>query len=160
MKKLLLAAIILQACNLPDFPLPIQPTPRPTDVVVPTAIPTLSPSPTSIVPTPPVGGKEVCSGPQKAPDGPGGFLWKNGDSTKKLVVLLPGKFKKGDRVTVFGLKGKAENLQFTGFGNPDSGGDRQHWRGSQATGRYQGKVEVFTNDSKCTYTFKNMPRVD
>jgi len=139
------------------------PTAIPTATATLTAPPdaTASPSPTATsAPTAPPHSGGICSGPQKAPDGSGGFLWKNGDQTKKLAVLLPGEFAKADRVVVVRLNGETENLYWAGYGNPDEFGDRQHWRGSQPTSKYKGSVEAFTGSEGCKWVFKNAPRVD
>lgn len=105
-------------------------------------------------------GSAPAPGPQKAPDGSGGFLWKNGDSTKKIVVLMSCHYGQFDRVTVKTLRGKSETLQFTGWGNPDGHGDRQHYRGSLPTGRYEGRVIAEKGGKVYTWEFKNAPRVD
>ena len=152
----LLAVATTTGCSQIDELIAQLPTPAPTTTAVPTVVATPAPIATTTSPST----TEVCTGAQRAQDGSGGFLWKNGDQTKKITVLLPGKFAKADRVTVFGTRGKPENLSWAGYGNPDSAGDRQHFRGSKPTGAYVGKVEVFTGDSACVYTFKNMPRVD
>lgn len=108
-----------------------------------------------------VRGKEVCSGDQKAPDGPGGFLWKDGDSSKKIVVLLPGRFTKVDAVYVTRKdNGREEKLTNAGTGNPDTAGPRQHFRGGFPVTKYKGIVRVTTGKTECRYKFRNAARVD
>ncbi len=128
----------------------------PTPVPVPVVMPTLPPETAhaSCKGTPP---KE---GAQRVPDGGGGFLWKNGDSTKKVVVLMSCTYGAFDRVTLKTLRGKSETLQFTGWGNPDQYGDRQHYRGSLPTGRYEGRVIAEKGGKVYTWEFKNASRVD
>lgn len=138
----------------PTATLPATPTNPPVATATPS--PAVTPAPTAF----PTHSGSVCSGPQRAPDGPGGFLWKNGDQTKKIAVILPGEFAKADKVVVVRLNGQTENLYWAGYGNPDENGERQHWRGSQPTGKYKGQVEAFTGSEVCKWTFKNAPRVD
>ena len=69
-----------------------------------------------------------CDKRMKGRDGPGGFLWKESDHGG-LVVLFPGKFQdKFKRVVVTKAGKRLNKLNFSGFANPDSTGERQHWR--------------------------------
>ena len=74
-----------------------------------------------------------CKEVLKANDGEKrGFLWKESDHGG-LVVLMPSKFKKRfRRVHVFRKGQRIAKLYYTGFANPDEGGDRQHWRFDQS----------------------------
>lgn len=70
-----------------------------------------------------------CKVVRKAQDGSGGFLWKQSDVHPGAVVLFPGKEKqKYQRVDVIKRGKLIDSLTFAGVGNPDSAGDRQHWR--------------------------------
>lgn len=179
MKKLLIGALILSGCTGGQLPPPeyiaevIQALKKPTKTATPISTPTPTETPDTrptvevvATPTPtaaPSEGpalKKPCVGSLSAPDGAGGFLFKDGDSTRKVVVLLPGRYRPADTVKLTRLNGQTENLAYHGLGNPDKDGDRQHWRGSQPTGKYQGKVEVFTGQFGCVYTFKVAGRVD
>lgn len=142
------------ATAIPTATIEATPTQIPTSPTA-TALPTQGVQPTEL-PTL----KKPCVGSLTAPDGAGGFLFKDGDTSKKVVVLLPGKYAVADTVKLTRKNGQTENLLYSGLGNPDKDGDRQHWRGSQPTGKYQGKVEVFTGEFGCVYTFKVAPRVD
>lgn len=81
------------------------------------------------------------------PDGAGGFLWKPvSESNGNLAVLLPGKFKKQfNKCTVYDGK-VADSLRFDKFANPDSYGDRQHWRGNHPGSYYNSPALVVCND--------------
>jgi hypothetical protein len=98
------------------------PTPRPTPR--PTPPPTPRPTPPS----------SFCPVSLRAEDGTGGFVMKNGDHTNRLVVLFPGRFKQQfSSVTIEQKNGNRASLIFAGWANPDSGGDRQHWRHNTLT---------------------------
>lgn len=59
------------------------------------------------------------------------FLWKpDSDSDGNAVVLLPSKYSGNvETVTVVGPDGTVlDSPRFTGFGNPDNGGNRGHYR--------------------------------
>jgi hypothetical protein len=88
------------------------------------------------------------------------MLWKNGDTSKKIVVLTPHKCGKPEAVTVYGRGGRAESLQYAGEGNPDPDGPRYHWRGSKPVKEYQGKLVVEFAGETQTLTFRNRERVD
>lgn len=177
----LLVSVSLTGCGIDlgdlidQLPTPSStPTPIPVESSAPThtPLPTLTPRPiATITPTPSPtgspdeGGKKPCVGSFVSTkpgymDGPLKFLWKNGDTTKKLAVIIDCAYTQPDRVTVYGPKGKAENLSYAGTGNPGTCGPRWHYRGSKPTTAYSGKVEVFTGDKVCVYSFKNSSRVD
>lgn len=86
----------------------------------PAATPTINPLPDDP-------NRVVRTGEQRAPDGPGGFLWKpRSDSDGKLAVLLPPAYSGlAQRMTLQGPDGSilAEGRD-GGIGN----GDRQHYR--------------------------------
>lgn len=140
-----------------------KPTIAPLEVLTTsTPLPTARMTPTISVPGT---SQKPCEGSFVNPrtgymDGAGGFLWKNGDTTKKIAVIISGKYRKPESVVVYGTRGASEALNYAGTGNPDKDGLRWHYRGSKPTGSYEGKVDVFTADKKCTYTFKNVSRVD
>lgn len=72
-----------------------------------------------------------------------GFLMKNGDTTNKIVVLLPGDEPKYERVELLdGRYRLIESLRDAGYGNPDDKGMRQHRRGKANLSAYPGTVIV------------------
>ena len=186
MRRYLLLTVLLSGCAYLDHLAELQgfekvpteqsaevePTPAPTPE--PTAAPeapeppkrleTTSAAPTSTPEKP--RGKEPPTGAQRVPDGSGGFLAKDGDQTRKIAILLPGKFGSVpmDSVSVrLKASGKVEKLAYHGLGNPDADGDRQHYRGSQPLRNYRGEVVARRGDKEWTWTFKvgkNTTRVD
>jgi hypothetical protein len=142
----------------------VKATAAPVVIITPIPLPSVAVTITPALPTAETIETEheriVCEGAQKAPDGAGGFLFKNGDRTKKIAVLLPGRFAIADYVIVTTARGKEERLTYHGLGNPDRDGDRQHWRGSQPVSKYEGKVTAVTDGKECTWTFKAQSRVD
>jgi|GEM_PF-2268283 len=92
-----------------------------------------------------VKGGEALSCDQFLPANDGakkGFVMKNGDSTGKIVVVLPGDAPHFSNVHVLNAKyKKLETLKFSGFANPDSTFKlRSHWRGKASLGKYPGKI--------------------
>lgn len=81
---------------------------------------------------------------ERAPDGPGGFVVKNGEHDGLFVAIFPAKFDKlFKKVTIIPKKGKKENLRCTGWGSPESNGkERQHWRGKKTVQQYGNGTEV------------------
>jgi hypothetical protein len=127
----ILIGVALSACG-DDEESDIDPTPT----IAPTVEPTATPEPVNPECTKVMG-----------KDGPGGFLWKpKSDNTGTLVVLFPSQFaKKFETVEAPIKKGGKEKLYFTSFGN----GDRQHWRGRLAGGKYTGKIVA--NPGNCIW---------
>lgn len=135
---LILLSFFIPACGDDD---PFIPTPEPTVTATP-------------IPNP------ICTS-VKGSDGAGGFLWKpKSDNTGTLVVLFPSDFtEKFKQVTVIKKKdGKEEKLVFSAFAN----GNRQHWRGKLAGGKYTGLVTTTSPDENiCQWKVKTpAKRVD
>ena len=91
----------------------------------------------------------ACSGVMGA-DGSGGFLWKPAaEHNPNLVVLFPGNFKeKFKEVKVTRKDGIRDPLRFTGWGNEDNYGNRQHWRANRPGASYKDYGIVEATDSK------------
>lgn len=117
--------------------------------------PTPFPTPTPIATLPPGPSNPLCVGITPANDGPGGFLWKDGDHTGKLVVLLPGRYQVPfNRVTAERENGTIEALEYTGFANPDNEGERQHYRGNLPSARYKDFSLVIATEPGNTCSWK------
>ena len=64
------------------------------------------------------------------------FVWKESDHGG-LVVVFPSRFKKlFSKVEVIQPNGKRFKLYETGWANPDSGGERQHWRHKRSSHKF------------------------
>lgn len=68
-----------------------------------------------------------CKAIKKPRDGAGGFLWKPESDTQAGSVVLLRK-PRFNRVYLIKHGVKLGDLRFSGLGNPDGSGDRQHWR--------------------------------
>ena len=101
-----------------------------------------------------------CTEVMNARDGNEGFLLKNGESTGKVVILLPERFvNKFDAVTIERLDGSRETLSYSGFAN----GNRHHYRGSRPTSSYKGNSRVIATEpnNRCEWQLPNMSsRID
>ena len=92
----------------------------------------------------------ICTKVMRANDGNEGFLWRDGDHTGHLVVLLPKRFT-APFVSVTALRkdGTRDRLRYTGFAN----GDRQHWRGDAPSRTYKSNSLVIAKEpgNKCEW---------
>lgn len=125
------------------------PTVKPT--ILPTGIPTVNPTPVTGAANPICGTKEL---PSKAH-----LLWKPvSDTSGNAVVVFDGKYKEAFSSVKVELKaGGTENANWTGlklWGNPDSVGERQHWRLSKKCALYKDNALITAKDSKQTCVFK------
>lgn len=101
-----------------------------------------------------------CTQVLEPKDGIGGFLWKQSDIHPGGVALFPSSYPQFKTVALK-LNGKAfENLTFSGFGNPDSKGNRQHWRGQTPTIKLPLNIAVVaeSRDERICYKLYN-PKV-
>lgn len=100
----------------------------------------------------PLGCREVVKGA----DGAGGFLWKpKSDTQPGAVVLFPGRETiQFSSVKLLYKKKVIKSLRFSGWGNPDQNGKRQHWR-ADVPGYQLPKPLVIKSSSQKCWALKN-----
>lgn len=92
-----------------------------------------------------------CDKVVRTSDGAGGFLWKpKSDTQPGAVVLFPGQEKNQFSFVKIVHKGQViKDLSFSGWGNPDQDGKRQHWRVDVPGYRLPKPIVIRTSTKKC-----------
>ncbi len=89
-------------------------------------------------------------------DGRGGDLWiYESESDGRPVYLLNSGFRSAPVVDVVRTDGTCERARFTGFANPDPGGQRPHYRFDRDCTQYTGQIFVQDGVQTCEV---NLPR--
>lgn len=142
------ALMLLSGCG--ELEEIINPPASPTATPVSTAPPTPEPLPQN----PPC--DEVMTTDGNAPP-EGGFLMKNGDHTRKAVILFPARYVVPfDSVTVERRNGESEEFYYTGKSNHT----RQTWRGERRVRGYVDdrrriRIEARLGDDVCLWIIED-----